>query len=198
MSKTADSQTEITALEDEIRRLHERLVKLRRETPPELMEDYLFTDAEGASVALSELFQGRKDLILVHNMGSHCPYCTLWSDGFNGVLPHIENRAAFVVVSPDPYDLQQEFAAKRGWRFRMVSDAEKRFTTAMGYTTEHEGRTYMLPGYSTFKRHPDGTVFRVSHAGFGPGDPYCSVWHLYDLLEDGASDWQPKFSYPTA
>lgn len=197
MSQTKDAQAaEIEAVEEEIRKLHERLNELRRGRGPELVEDYSFTNSEGETVSLSSLFQGRQDLILVHNMGSQCPYCTLWADGFNGVLSHIENRAAFVVVSPDPHDLQADFAEKRGWQFRMVSDGEKRFTAAMGYTTEHEGRTYMLPGYSTFKRQPDGTVVRIAHAAFGPGDPYCSVWHLYTLLDGGIGAWQPKFAYP--
>ena len=31
---------------------------------------------------------------------------------------------------------------------------------------------------------------------FGPGDPYCGVWHLFALLGDSMGpDWQPKFSY---
>ncbi len=77
----------------------------------------------------------------------------------------------------------------------MASDTDKGFTKAMGFTTEHEGRVYMLPGFSTFKRRPDGTVFRIAHDMFGPGDPYCSVWHLFTLLEDGGGAWQPQFGY---
>jgi hypothetical protein len=42
-----------------------------------------------------------KDLILVHNMGQSCRYCTMWADGFNGIHPHLANRAAFALVWPD-------------------------------------------------------------------------------------------------
>jgi predicted dithiol-disulfide oxidoreductase (DUF899 family) len=32
------------------------------------------------TVRLSELFAGKADLILIHNMGTTCPNCTLWAD----------------------------------------------------------------------------------------------------------------------
>ncbi|MDJ0523107.1 MAG: DUF899 family protein [Planctomycetota bacterium] len=195
MSETTEVQAEIEALEGEIRAKHEKLTELRKSLGPEVVEDYGFLNSEGHPVSLSQLFEDKQDLVVIHNMGTHCPYCTLWADGFNGVLPHLENRAAFVVVSPDPYDVQGEFAVSRGWHFRMVSDVEKRFTKKMGFTTEHDGRLYMLPGYSTFKRRPDGSVFRVAYDHFGPGDPYCSVWHMFGLLDGGIGDWQPQFAY---
>ena len=36
-------------------------------------------------------------LLMIHNMGEACRYCTLWADGFNGFLPHLEDAlsAAF-------------------------------------------------------------------------------------------------------
>ena len=73
------------------------------------------------------------DLFVIHNMGRSCPNCTLWADGFNGIYPHIADRAAFVVASPDPPDVQQSFAASRGWRFPMVSHQGSSFAADMGY-----------------------------------------------------------------
>jgi len=37
----------------------------------------------------------------------------MWADGLTGLLHHIENRAAFVVISPDRPDVQKEFASSR-------------------------------------------------------------------------------------
>lgn len=71
------------------------------------------------TVRLSDLFGRHEDLMVVHNMGSSCPGCTLWADGYNGVHHHVVTRAAFVVSSPDPPDVQEAFAASRGWRFLM-------------------------------------------------------------------------------
>ena len=40
-----------------------------------------------------------------------------------------------------------------------------------------------------------GKVVRVSDTSFEPGDLYCGVWHLFDLIPQGAAGWQPKFKY---
>jgi DNA-binding transcriptional ArsR family regulator len=32
-------------------------------------------------------------------------------------------------------------------------------------------------------------------ASFSPGDDFCTVWHLFDLLPGGAGDWFPKIQY---
>jgi peroxiredoxin len=92
----------------------------RAAAEPEEVADYLFTNSAG-SVRLSELFRGKSDLIVIHNMGTSCPSCTLWADGFNGIYDDLANQAAFVVSSPDTPDHQARFAASRAWRFPMVS-----------------------------------------------------------------------------
>lgn len=185
---------EIQSLAQEVYEKQTRLAELLRSGPEEPVEDAVFQGADG-DVRLSELFGDQDDLILVHNMGRSCPYCTLWADGFNGVWPHLKNRAAFVVVSPDAPIDQAEFALSRGWAFPMVSDAAGDFTRDMGYVGEHEGKTMRLPGFSTFKRRADGSIVRIANAPFGPGDPYAGIWHLFTLLEGGAGTWRPQFAY---
>jgi len=124
-------------------------------------------------------------------MGRGCRYCTLWADGFNGVYPHLADRASFVVCSPDPVATQKEFAAGRGRRFPMVSARESTLIQDMGFRNEKS----WMPGVSTFRREPTGGIARVAQATFGPGDPFCSVWHLFDLLDEGANDWSPSTPY---
>jgi hypothetical protein len=75
----------------------------------------------------------------------------------------------------------------------MLSDSGSGFTEAMGYRAKGGERTMHLPGVSTFRRQAGGRIARVAHAPFGPGDPYCAVWHLFALLEGGAGDWQPAW-----
>ena len=189
-----EHQQQIEALEKEVFDKQAQLNELRRSDEPEIVSDYTLIGPNG-EVRLSELFGEHTDLIIIHNMGSSCPYCTLWADGFNGMLHHFENRGAFVVVSPDAPDVQKKFADSRGWRFRMISNGDSGFTEAMGYMREHEGKMGPWPGFSTFHRDGSGTIHRVAHASFGPGDPYCGLWHMLGLLKDGAGDWQPKFAY---
>ena len=191
----AARRRQIQALEGELREKEQELARLRRTAPPEPVEDHILRGRGGRPVSLSGLFGDQDDLIVIHNMGSRCPYCTLWADGFNGVVHHLEDRAAFVVVSPDPPDIQAAFASSRGWTFRMASDERSDFTRAVGFTLEHDGRTYYKPGASTFRRQPDGSLLRIANVRFGPGDVYCAPWHLFGMLADGVGTWEPRFRY---
>jgi predicted dithiol-disulfide oxidoreductase (DUF899 family) len=115
----------------------------------------------------------------------------MWADGFNGLYPHISDRASFVVSSPDAPEAQQGFAASRGWVFPMVSTQGTRFAADMGFENA-AGRA--MPGVSAFQKH-DGKIVRVSAASFNQGDDYCTVWRLFDMLPEGVDSWQPKKSY---
>jgi predicted dithiol-disulfide oxidoreductase (DUF899 family) len=176
----------------DIAALRDKMRALQSEAEPEQVEDYRFATIDG-EVRLSELFGGKEYLFVIHNMGKACPSCTMWADGFNGVLPHLENRAAFVVSSPDDPATQRAFAAPRGWRFLMVSHRGTSFAADMGY----RGENGWLPGVSVFRLAGD-RIYRVSDAPFDQGDDFCTVWHLFDLLPQGVAGWRPQFSYSEA
>ena len=170
---------------------HKKLAKLKRKLPRKPMEDYVFAGPAG-DVKLSELFGKQKDLIVVHNMGASCSYCTMWADGFNGVFPHLADRAAFVVVSPDAPAAQKKFAVSRAWRFPMVSGRKSDFSEDLGFK---QGKDEWWPGISTFQKRGN-KIYHVASAQLGPFDPFCSVWHFFALLANGVDDWQPKYRYP--
>ena len=157
---------------------------------PQVVDDYEFLDFNNKKVKLSQLFGNKKDLILVHNMGTGCKYCTMWADGFTGVLPHLEDRAAFVVVSNDSTSLQKKFHKSRKWNFKMVSASQNSFTKDMKMGTADEP----MPGVSTFYKNGN-KIFRVGKDKFGPGDKYCITWHFFDLLKNGSDSWEPKYRY---
>ena len=158
MDSRQTSQQEITRLEQEIQARQKRLPELRARSEPSTPGPAAGIRRE---VTLASLFGARNDLLLVHNMGARCPYCTLWADGLNGVLGHLENRAAFVVCSPDAPDAQKSFAESRGWRFRMVSDPDGAFTAGHGVPrgARREGlpspRRLGLPAGGGRDRSPD-------------------------------------------
>jgi len=153
------------------------------------VQDYEFSTLAGP-VKLSELFGDKNTLFMIHNMGIGCPYCTLWADGFNGILDHLQNRAAFVMSTPDGPDKQRSFAESRGWNFSMVSHQGTKFAEDMGY----KGEDHWLPGISVFRKQ-NGQIVRVSNTGFGPGDDFCNIWHIFDLIPEGPDGWQPKYKY---
>lgn len=186
------SREEMAGLYDELTRLRERLAQLKRETAKGDVIDYELTDGAGNTVKLSQLFGDQDDLIVVQNMGKSCPYCTLWADGFVGLAEHLSDRAAFVLVSPDSFDVAKDFADTRGWNFTVLSSAGSDFKRDLGFENE-QGE--FMPGVSTFRRDGGAIIRNVANDMFGPGDSYCAAWHFFDLLQDGSNDWSPKYSY---
>jgi len=190
-TSTTSAAAEVAAVEEQIEKLRERLIQLRREAGAQTVKDYTFKDRDGQPVTLSSLFGDKDDLIIIHNMGKGCRYCTLWADGFIGVHQHFENRAGFALVSPDEPSVMKAFAEGRGWTFTTLSNHGGTFTADVGF--EKDGK--YSPGFSTFHRDADGTIQRVGYAYFGPGDDFCALWHMFDLLKDGANGWEPQYRY---
>ncbi|MBD3168869.1 MAG: DUF899 domain-containing protein [candidate division Zixibacteria bacterium] len=190
-SNESEVKKAIENLEDKLMEAKKQLVELRRTLPRQEIDDYQFIDGGNNPVKLSELFGSHKELILIHNMGKNCAYCTLWADEFNGMIDHLENRAGFVVVSSDSPEEQKEFAQSRGWRFKMVSALNSSFTKDMGFETDGK----YLPGVSTFIKEANGKIYRAAYDTFGPGDNYCGIWHLFELLPEGPGEWSPRFKY---
>lgn len=195
MTRTGKLKRVVATAERGLLRAKARLTALRRKLPREAVTDYELLGPGGRRIRLSDLFGRKDDLIVIHNMGKACPYCTLWADGFNGLLPHLQDRAAFVVISGDTPAEQARFAKSRRWRLPMASSRGTSFARDMGYAAK-DGSP--LPGVSTFRRERRGgrsRLYRVANLPLGPGDDFCSLWHFFDLLQGGAGKWQPQYRY---
>ena len=174
-----DSNREIFSLEQEIIDLQSKLDRLRQQTVRGTpVTDYELTAWDGSPTRLSTLFGDKDQLILIHNMGIGCSYCTMWADGFTGLLPYLERLAAFVIVSPDDIETQKAGAARRGWKFRMLSAKNTSLFNDMGF--EKNGSPW--PGMSTLYKDEAGQLRRHSLASFGPGDKFCPTFSFVDLL----------------
>jgi predicted dithiol-disulfide oxidoreductase (DUF899 family) len=181
----------VVALKAKLAAVRAELNEAMAEAGRREVEDYTLHVLAGPT-RLSAMFDGGRDLFIVHNMGVGCANCTLWADGFNGVYPHIASRAAFFVCTPDPPQVQAEFARKRGWVFPMVSHAGTGFAADMGLV-DSAGR--FIAGVSAFQK--DGKkIMRVSATNIQPGDLNSSpIWHLLAMLPEGADGWMPKMGY---
>jgi len=188
--KYADGKRKLEAARKKIAKLRDDMRKVTREIEPEEIDDYELETGDGP-VKLSDLFGEKDDLIVIHNMGASCPLCTMWADGFNGIIDHLQARAAFVVVTPDPPAAQKRFAATRGWRFPMASHRGRAFARDMGYWAEPRG---WVPGVSAFHKQ-DGRIVRLSDTELSPHDDFNPIWHFFDLFPNGHADWWPKFKY---
>lgn len=177
--KSDRSEKKLKKLSEEIASARKKMIKISSKIAAMDVTDYTLRNTDGSDIRLSEMFGDKENLILVHNMGKSCPYCTLWADGFSGVAYFIEKKAAFVLVSPDPPEVQKEFADSRGWKLKTYSAAGSAFTKDMGYQTDAGA---YWPGVSVFHRNKNGKITRIAKDIFGPGDFYCSPFHFLDLL----------------
>ncbi len=180
---------EIVKLEKQLYELTTKLNALRGDNVGDEVPDYTFSTLDG-DVTLLDLFGDKNQLLVIHNMGQGCRYCTLWADGFNGFLPHLESVMSVVLVSKDPPAVQRNFANSRNWRFRLASHGGGRYLEEQGVSnTEHNA-----PGAVVYER--DGArITRKNAAEFGPGDLYCSIWNLLGMAGFNASNWTPQYQY---
>ena len=181
--------TEAQKLEFEIMQKSQQLAELRRKEPGVAVTDYRFTTLDG-EVSLSDLFAGRDRLLMIHNMGQGCRYCTLWADGINGILAHLEDSMAVALLSKDPPEVQRRMALDRGWRFRLASHGGGAFMTEQCAMGEHSN----MPGATIYSRDGDA-IQRCGQTAFGPGDLYSPLWHFLALGGIGAGDWTAQFHY---
>ena len=179
----------IAALEQKIFALNGELHALRRASAATAVRNYPFATMLGETNLLA-LFGDHDTLLVIHNMGQGCRYCTLWADGFNGFVPHLESTMSVVLVSKDAPALQREFANSRGWRFRLASHGDGDYIREQ---TVMSGEPNM-PGAVVYHREGE-RIMRKNACIFGPGDQYCSMWNLLGLAGLGEADWTPQFNY---
>lgn len=172
-------------VEERINGLIARLSELRVKAPRLEVIDYKLLTV-GGETNLSKLFGDKQKLLVIHNMGKECPFCTLWADGFNGILPHLEDAMAVVLVSTDTPEEQAAFAKGRGWRFRLASHKD------LAYTAERTGNG--MPGAAVYEK-VGGKIFLKNQCLFDPGDIYCPMFPLLGLAGMENKEWQPKFKY---
>ena len=180
---------EIRDIEQKIHTLMERLAKLQQSNRGNEVINYSFSTIEG-EINLLDLFGEKDKLLLIHNMGKGCRYCTLWADGFNGFLPHLESTISVVLVSKDAPQLQRKFANSRGWRFRLASHGGGEYIQEQSVMKDSNN----MPGGVVYERDGD-KIYRKNDCVFGPGDIYCSMCILLGLAGLNETNWTPQFSY---
>lgn len=182
-------ESDIEKTEKEILELSKKLETLRKQAKPVEVKNYRLRDLRG-EVSLLDLFAGREQLLAIHNMGQGCRYCTLWADGINGFLPHLEDALSVVLLSKDPPEAQRQFANSRLWRYRMASHGGGEYIRDQSVAPGGDN----VPGIVCYTRSDD-KIFKKSSAIFGPGDLFCSLWHILGLAGIGSEDWTPQYSY---
>ncbi len=202
-------RAEFLAKEKEFTKLREELAQQRRQLPWTRVEKSYAFEAPDGKESLSDLFEGRSQLIVYHFMlgpgwEAGCKGCSFVSDHFDGAIPHLNARdTTLVVVSRAPLAQIRKFQERMGWRFRWVSSAESDFNYdyCVSFTKEQAAsKTVMynykqqafsgdeLPGMSVFYRSLDGDVFHT-YSTYARGlDPFMSTYQLLDVVPKGRDE----------
>ena len=188
---TQMTHASIVELEQRIGELIAELNAARKANAGTPVRNYTFSTLYG-TVTLHDLFAGKDRLLMIHNMGQGCRYCTLWADGFNGLLVHLESVFSVVLVSRDSPDTQRRFANARGWRYRLASHADGDYIREQSVIDGQDN----YPGAVVYERDGD-TILRKNSCAFGPGDIFCAMWSLLGLAGIGESEWMPQYAYWT-
>src|SRR3954451_15634862 len=99
--KLLEGEKELTRRGDEVARQRQQLPWVRVE------KDYRF-DTDAGSASLTELFEGRSQLLIYHFMlgpdyTAGCPSCSAIADGFNGSVVHLAGHdVTLMAVSRAP------------------------------------------------------------------------------------------------
>ncbi len=219
MSQSNDYEklrAELLEAEIALRDQRERVAELRRRLPLDQAPatDYVFHegpealgagDAPIREVRLSELCPADRPLVLVHFMFGKqqqepCPMCTMWADGYNGVVHHLEQQIEFAVVVAGDVAAFRGYARTRGWdQIRILSSGASTFKRDCGMESEEGAQS---PGVSVFARNDDGEIRHFYTGGamlrdgeFRGMDLLSPVWNFFDLTPEGRGDFMPRKNY---
>lgn len=163
----------------ELEKLKDEVEELRKKLPITEINDYVFIDNEGKEVKLSSLFNDGETLIMVHNMGRQCPYCTTWADGFSDSYYRIAEKVPFIVTSKENYKKQRDNIKERNWKFKMVSSENNSFLEDLHF---RDGNI-QNPGLMLLTKDKEGKIFKGTMYIFGPGDDFGMLWHILNLSD---------------
>lgn len=194
--------------EKEFNHQRDELSRLRRELPWERVEKrYEFETPNGAAT-LSDLFQGRRQLIVYHFMFAPgakdgCPHCSFWAESFDALAAHLPRRdTTFVAVSRAPLATLEAFKARMGWAFTWVSSGDGDFNYDLGVSFRAGERANGLgvynyragesgadrEGASVFYKAEDGSVYHT-YSTYARGiDLLNTTYNFLDLTPKGRDE----------
>jgi predicted dithiol-disulfide oxidoreductase (DUF899 family) len=147
--------------EKELTRRGDELTKERMELPWIPVEkEYRFDTDEGTKT-LSELLDGRSQLLVYHFMfgpeyTAGCPTCSAAADCFDGAVVHLNHRGVtFLCCSRAPLEKLQAYKRRMGWSFPWVSSLGSDFNFDFGVSfTEEQQREGVEYNYRSVEFAP--------------------------------------------
>ncbi|MEO6052983.1 MAG: thioredoxin family protein, partial [Chthoniobacterales bacterium] len=182
----------------------------RRELPwVKVEKNYVFEGPNGKQT-LSDLFEGRSQLITYHFMfgpdwEEGCHGCSFLADHFDGANLHLAHHdVSLVAISRAPYSKLAAFQKRMGWHFKWLSsgDNDFNFDYHVSFTKEQlaKGKIYYnfeekeesemeeLPGGSVFYKDKDGAIYHT-YSSYARGlDALIGAHNFLDLTPKGRNE----------
>jgi len=203
------ARRDLLTREKEFTRQRDALSAARREMPiVKIDKEYVF-DGPNGKETLSDLFDGRSQLIVYHFMlgpgwEEGCKSCSYLADHFDGANWHLPHRdVTLVVVSRAPLSELTAYKKRMGWRFKWVSSHgnDFNFDYHVSFTKEEEKKNKVyynyvegeflsdeLPGLSVFYKADDGDIFHTYSAYARGLDPLVGAYNFLDLVPKGRDE----------
>lgn len=201
--------------EKELTRLRDAVSSQRRELPWEKVETAYAFDGPDGRESLTDLFDGRSQLIVYHFMygpdwTEGCKSCSFLADHFNPAIVHLNQRdVTMVAASNAPLDKLEAFRKRMGWTFKWVSSLGSDFnrdyqvtfsqeeidsgTACYNYKSQGFPSTE-APGASVFYRDKDGDVFHTYSVYQRGLDMFITAYHYLDIVPKGRDEGDLSFT----
>jgi predicted dithiol-disulfide oxidoreductase (DUF899 family) len=194
-----DASRALLAEEKAWTRERDRLSAKRRALPWVRVEkDYVF-EGVGGPVTLSQLFDGRTQLIVYHFMfgpdwDEGCVGCSLLADQVDGGRQHLEHKdVSWVAVSRGPIDRLEAYRRRMGWSFRWVSSADSDFNFDFHVSFPEETRRNGI--FYNFADQPDPRIDELPGVSVFHQDEHGAIYHTYSSFGRGGEMFLPVYSW---
>ena len=169
------ARRDLLEAEKEYSRQGDELARRRQALPwIPVQKDYRL-ETDSGSISLSQLFQGRSQLLVYHFMfgpdwEAGCPSCSMIADAFNGSITHLANHDVMLwAVSRAPFAKLKAYKQRMGWTFPWASSFTSDFNSDFGiWFTEEQQRAGAE--YNFRREAPTSDVFRWRSGEEGGGD----------------------------
>jgi predicted dithiol-disulfide oxidoreductase (DUF899 family) len=204
-----ESRKALLKKEKEFTILRDQLSQQRRDLPwVAVNKEYVFEGPNGKQT-LSELFDGKSQLIVYHFMfdpswDAACLHCSFWADNFNGIIVHLNQRdVTMIAVSRAPYSKLAAYQKRMGWDFKWVSssDTDFNFDYHVSFTQEElekkeafynfikqDTHNSEREGVSIFFKDLSGHIFHTYSAYARGIDMLNVAYHYLDLVPKGRGE----------
>ncbi len=202
-----ESRKALLQQEKELTKQQDRLSAARRRLPMVKVEkEYTFDGPEG-KVSLSDLFEGRRQLIVYHFMfdpawDKGCDGCTGYVNALGDLSALQERDTSFVLIARAPLAKLEAYKALKGWDWPWYSSFDSDFNYDFHVTLDEDvapaeynyrsqpGEKGERPGTSVFFRLGDDIFHTYSTFARG-GEYLTNTSALLDVTSYGRQeDWE--------